>query len=308
VTVRLYGLAVRSSLSLPGPRVRAAADVELVPARGRDPWGGRAAAGADPRDWFEHRRLPGGATFVRWRGLFAFVISRDGRRIEWRRLPRASAAAFRSYLLSQVLSFALLARGREPLHASVVTGPGGAIGFLGSPGDGKSTLTAAFLRAGHRLVTDDLLALSRHGRGYRAELGVPRIKLYPRVARALLGRRHGTGSRMNPHTTKLVLPLPRARVAQRAVPLVALYVLARGRAIRLRHLAPGEALLAIAGASFNTVHVDRRRLARQFAFAARLARAVPVARVSYPRRLGRLADVRDAILGDLAERNGPHRG
>ena len=119
MTVRLYGLAVRSGLALPGPRIRSSPDVELVAARGPDSWGasGRAAAaaaGADPTDWFVHGRLPGGATFLRWRGLFEFLISRDGRRIEWRRLPRATTESFRSYLLSQVLSFSLLARGAEP--------------------------------------------------------------------------------------------------------------------------------------------------------------------------------------------------
>jgi hypothetical protein len=55
-------------------------------------------------------------------------------------------------------------------------------------------------------------------------------------------------------------------------------------------------------ASFNTVHVDRRRLARQFAFARRLAHAVPVRRLTYPRRLSLLPRVRAAVLADLARR------
>ena len=298
MTVRLYGLAVRSSLPLPGPRISARADVELVAARGSATWGPPLDAGAN--QWFVHRRLPGGGTFVRWRGLFEFVISPDGRRIEWRRLPRATTEAFRSYLLSQVLSFSLLARGAEPLHASAVTVGDGVIGFLGGPGGGKSSLTAAFLRAGHRLVTDDLLALTARGRSRRAELGVPRIKLFPRVARTLLGTRTGAGSRLNPDTAKLILRLPRSRVAREAAPLTALYVLARGTAIRVQRLSAGDAVLEIVRASFNTVQLDRRRLARQFAFATRLAHAVPVRRVRYPRRLSLLPRVRAAILGDLA--------
>lgn len=298
MTVRLYGLAVRSALPLPGARIRAAPDVELVAAPRLASWG--SPADDHSRDWFVCRRLPGGATFVRWRGLFAFLISRDGRRIEWRRLPRASTETFQSYLLSQVLSFSLLARGAEPLHASAVEVPGGAIGFLGGPGGGKSSLTAAFLQDGHRLVTDDLLALTARGRRYRAELGVPRIKLFPRVARRLLAVKEGAGSRLNPDTAKLILPLPRARVARGAAPLTALYVLARGSTIGVRRLAPREALLEIVRASFNTVQLDRRRLARQFAFATRLAHAVPVRRLRYPRRLSLLPRVRAAILADLA--------
>jgi hypothetical protein len=46
--------------------------------------------------------------------------------------------------------------------------------------------------------------------------------------------------------------------------------------------------------------VDRARLARQFAFASRLAATVPVTRLSYPRSLSLLPAVCEAVLADLS--------
>ena len=296
-TYRLYGLAVRSPLALPCPVWHGAPDVELTAHRDQDFVG---PAGGDRRAWFAHQRLPDGSARLRWRGLAEFLISRDGRSITWRALAPGTGETFRGYLLTQVLSFSLLARGQEPLHASVVAVPGGAIGFLGDCGSGKSSLTAAFLRAGHPLVTDDLLVLRRRGNGYAAEPGVARIKLYPWIARRLLRRRRGRKP-MTPGTAKLVLPIPRAMAVRRPLPLRTLYVLAKGRSVRVLPVTPGAACLEILRDAFNTVWLDRPRLARQFQFARRLARTVNVRRVSYPRRLAALDQVRDAILRDCAE-------
>lgn len=293
-TYRLYGLSVRSSLALPGPRTRHPVDVTLV--RCEIPTSSPAAANGH---WFAHRRLADGSTHLHWRGLADFLISPDGSRIGWQRSARASHEAFRSYLLSQVLSFSLLARGREPLHASAVAVDGGVVAFLGGCGLGKSSLTAAFLRAGYPLVTDDLLVLARRGRGYLVEAGVPRIKLFPHVARRLLGVREA-GSRMNPGTAKLVLPVPPSMGTRERLPLRTLYVLSRGRSVRIRPLTPATAFLEVVRDAFNTVRMDRERLAGQFDFARRLATTARVRRLSYPRRLAVLDAVREAILADLA--------
>ncbi len=294
-TYRLYGLTVRSPLTLPGPRWRGVPDVTFVTR-----WDHGLPSGDTgvPRDWFFHRRLADGSTYLRWRGLADVLVSRDGTRIHWRPLARGTHQAFRGYLLAQVLSFSLLARGREPLHASAVAVDGGVIGFLGDCGLGKSSLTAAFLRAGHPLVTDDLLVLARRRGGYAVETGIPRIKLFPHVARRVLSARGGW--RMSPGTAKLVLPVPRGMSVRQRLPLHTLYVLARGRSVRIRPLAPASAFLEILRDAFNTVWMDRQRLAAQFDFARKLATTARVRLLSYPRRLAALEDVRQAILADLA--------
>jgi hypothetical protein len=266
-------------------------------------WGPRLTAvpGEDRRTWFTHGQLADGSTHLRWRRLAEFVISRDGRSIDWRPLAPRTQEAFRGHLLNQVLSFSLLARGREPLHASAVAVSGGVIGFLGDCGVGKSSLTAAFLRAGHPLVTDDLLVLRGRTGGYAVEPGVPRIKLFPRVARRLLkGRR--PGRRMVPGTRKLVFPVPDALSVRRPLPLHSLYVLAKGRSVRVLPVSPAVAFLEILRDAFNTVWVDRPRLVRQFQFARAVASRVRVRRITYPRRLSAIDEVREAILRDCVTR------
>lgn len=249
------------------------------------------------RDWFSYQRRSDGSAFLRWRGLSEFIISADGATVRWRRLARVTDEAFRGYLLSQVLSFSLLARGVEPLHGSAVAVDGGVIAFLGDCGLGKSSLTAAFLQAGYPLVTDDLLVLFRRGAGYTVEPGIPSIKLVPRVARRLLGVRR-TGPRMAPSAAKRIVPLPPSMSVRAPIPLHTLYVLSRGRSVRITPLAPAAAFLEIVRDAFNTVQLDSGRLASQFRFARRLASTARVRLLAYPRRLAAIERVCEAVLGD----------
>lgn len=306
-TTELYGLRLRSALPLPGARRRARepADVEIVRGRAREFAAVRRALAPplNAASWFEERALPDGRRYLRWAGLFEFLVAADGGRVVARRLRGAARVprAFETYLLGQVLSFALLARGLEPLHATAVVVDAGAVGFLGDCGQGKSTLGAAFVRAGHALLTDDLLVLRASGGGFSAAAGPPRIKLFREPADRTLGRR-ARGTPMNDLGAKLVFPLGR-RAARSAAPLRALYVLRPGRARRrvaIRTLSPRRAFVELTRNTFNACVVDAPRLARQFDLAARLAAAVPVKTLAYPRGLGRLAAVRAAIETDLA--------
>src|SRR5207249_809831 len=208
-------------MPVPGVRrhERRRADVEITR--------GRAAAFAavrrtlhprlDGRRWFEDRMLSDRRRYLRWRGLFEFLVAADGRRIVARPLPGLARMprAFETYLLGQVLSFALIARGLEPLHATAVVVGGGAVGFLGDCGRGKSTLGAA------------------------------------------------------------------------------------RRGVAIRPLSPRRAFVELTRNTFNACVLDASRLARQFDLAARVAAAVPVKTLAYPRGLGRLAEVRAAIEADL---------
>lgn len=59
-------------------------------------------------------------------------------------------------LLGVVIPAVALKRGWLPLHASAVCVAGEAVAFLGPPGAGKSTLAAAFMRAGFGVAADDV--------------------------------------------------------------------------------------------------------------------------------------------------------
>jgi len=304
---QLYGLSLRSHWPLPwgqerGPgrrvelRPETRAFFARLPRRAHPPARGDA--------WFHHAQLPDESLYLRWSNLFEFHVSADGRRIVGRPLNGVSREAFQTYLVSQVLSFALLRQGIEPLHSTTVVVDGEAVAFLGDCGYGKSSLGAAFLRAGHRLLTDDLLVVKEEKGCFLAQPGPPRLKLFPEVARAVLGK-EPAGAPMNPHTPKLVIPLGAEQTAAAAARLKAVYILAspgrRGRPKRvaLRRLRPRQALLALVANTFNPVLREPERLARQFQTAARLAEVLPVKALSYPRGLARLSAVVEAVERDL---------
>ena len=157
------------------------------------------------------------------------------------------------------------------------------------------------MRAGHPLLTDDLLVLRPEAGGFSAAAGPPRLKLFPTPARRVLGRGM-RGTPMNSRGGKLVFPLG-ARATRDAAPLRALYVLCPRRTggdVVIRPLSPRRAFVELTRNTFNACVLDAARLARQFDLAARVAAAVPVKTLTYPRGLDRLAAVRTAVEADVS--------
>lgn len=310
----LYGLRLRSEWPLPYPRgpVSCLAEVGLV--QGSTSRFSKAIkearAATDRTAWARGVRLADGQTYLRWSERCEFLISADGLVIAARALRRSSREAFHTYLLGQALSFALIQQGIDPLHATVVTIDGIAVAFLGDSGYGKSSLAAAFVHAGHRVLTDDLLVLSERAGGFTAHPGPPRIKLFPEMARKVLGP-HGRPTPIATTTTKLLIPLDQHQVFTSAVPLKMIYVLAqpahRGsdrKTVAIRRLSRRQACLELLRNAFNTAVTDVNRLTRQLDFATSVAGGVPLKRIAYPRTVRALPVVQQAILADLARESG----
>lgn len=306
---RLYGLCVRSQWRLPyfecGEADPSAVELIEGPALLFEEAVREAAGKPRAAEWFQHACLRDGSNYLRWSELFEFLVSADGCRIAGRPLTHVAFEAFHTYLLGVVLSFSLLKRGLDPLHATAVVVDGRAVGFLGDTGYGKSSLGGAFIQIGYPVLTDDLLVLREGDQGFSAYPGPPRIKLFPEIARNLLGEQV-TGIPMNPLTRKLVIPLDRHQSHQAAVPLKALYALTRpsvgresGGRVMFRRLPQRKAFLMLLKSAFNTDIIESERLRRQFLLCARIASTVPMKLLSYPRNLASLPLVRDAILSDL---------
>ncbi len=254
----------------------------------------------------QHVRLRDGTDYLRWPKLGEFLIRRGGRQIIGRPLDGISHETFQAYLLTRALSFALLKLGIEPLHATAVAIGGKAVAFLGDCGYGKSTLAAACVKAGFPLVTDDLLVLKKTHGQLLAYPGVPRIKLMPSVAQRLLGFQV-KGTRMNPFTSKLIIPLQPAQYAESPLPLHTIYALrfpqtpTRSR-VAIRRLSAKTAWLELSAGTSNLVVRDPDRLKQQFAWACQLVQQVPVKSLSYPRNLPALPQVVQAIIADVLRR------
>jgi hypothetical protein len=306
-TYNLYGLRISSPWPLPAVEEakRASHDVEFI--EGSAPLFcdlGLQKDDAGSASWrLDYKRLPSGGDYLRWAGLFEFLVSSNGCQIVGRPLAPCSLESFTTYLAGPVLSFALLRRCEEPLHATAVVVDGQAIGFLGDSGYGKSSLAAAFVAAGYRLLTDDLLVLRPEGSGLVAFPGPQRIKLVPHVARRFLGS-GASGPLLLSGASKQVIPLPASLTQVSPVPLKGLYALAPPRADPQnqpvsRHMTSRKACMTLLANTFNSSVVEPERLSRQLAFATRVAGAVAVRSLSRVDGVAFLPRLRDAILADL---------
>jgi hypothetical protein len=241
-----------------------------------------------------------GTARVCWKDHFDFVVSGDGGRVLWRRLVDVPDEVIFTYLLGQVLSFSLLARGLEPMHATSVLVNGSAVAFLGDCGAGKSTLAAILVERGYCLITDDVLVVRFDGDRVIAHSGLGRLKLTPESADAVfLGRR---GIPMNRFTQKMVVPLGTDQQMSKPSPLRTAYVIgdrSDNSSVVTSPLTGRAAFVAVIRHTFNDSVRHPARLKQQFAFARRLLETVTVKTLVYPRQLDRLSGVADAILSDL---------
>jgi len=105
------------------------------------------------------------------------LITTDGTELLCDPLPDRPGWAM--ILPAQALPLAATLRGLEVIHAAgVVLGEGAAL-FAGPPGLGKSSLAGAFLRRGARLLSDDVVALTRHDGSLIAHPGGELLQLRP---------------------------------------------------------------------------------------------------------------------------------
>lgn len=312
----VYGIVVVSDtpLALPEYSHGGLGQVEYVSAPSTVFLTATQGVAFDPRSdsWYQCAFLRDGSTYVRWAGVGEFLVSTDGHRISCRHQDGSSIESFQVYMLGQALSFALVKQGFEPLHATVAVVDDQAVAFLGNNAFGKSTLAACFLEAGHRLLTDDLLILQQSSNRILAYPGPPRIKLFPKIASRFLG--HTVSPvRMNAGTDKLILPIDEYRRCAVPVTLKAIYSLADPRDVcgsphvNIQTLNPREAFVELVRSTFNRRVVGPQRLERHFAFMADLADVMSVKKLSYPRAVGRLQEVREMVVADLASA-GIHNG
>ena len=292
---RVYGMAVESDVELgslePCP---AAAPETAVALRAESADFFRPITEAlsfDRRDWFQQVVLADGALYLRCEGLFECTVSADGWRIAWGRLGDAEPVSFEAHLLNFALSAALLQQGEEPLHATVVALGEQAIGLLGESGAGKSTLAAFLIAEGGVLVTDDMLRIGFTDDAVLAHPGPARLKLFEEPARLFLPGAVSQGH-FNPLSGKLMFRpdnAPQGVHAARA--LAALFHLTEVPEVSLTRIRGAELVKAILAATMNTRLHTAARLARQFGFAERLARLLPVYELGYPRAYPALEQV-----------------
>lgn len=107
-----------------------------------------------------------------------FTVSADGRTVWAVWDPPLQADDAFTFLAGPVLGVVLRRLGALALHASAVVLAGGAWIFLGPGGAGKSTLAAAFARAGDAVLAEDLVALREAEGRWWASPGHHQVRLW----------------------------------------------------------------------------------------------------------------------------------
>ena len=283
---QLFGLVVASARPLPAPLASGAADLTITEHQGRLP-------GLIPNEWgYAYAQRADGSVQVSWSDLFDFVVSADGSHIAVHTGAPVGYEATYTYLLSQIISVALLGKNIESLHGSAVAYQDKAFVLLGDCGAGKSTLTAALLRAGARLLTDDLVVISADGSVAR---GAHRLKLHPETAQEL--NLPWPTESMADGGGKHVVQLPPECCASRDTALERIYFIsANAAAARVEPLSIPDATRELLAATFNPLHTQPPRLSQLLNNAQALAARFGVHKLHVPHSLDRIDETVATIL------------
>jgi hypothetical protein len=267
---RLFGLSVLSEVPLP----------ELVADPGTGPVDVQIRLGAIAA-------FPDAPTGIHIEGDDALLVippagrflARGGRELLVQPGAGVSPRNLRLYLLGSAFGAILHQRGLLPLHANAVVVEGRAIGFMGHPGAGKSTLAAWFHDRGFDVLADDVCVVTPRPDGAPlAHPGIPRLRLW-REALEAGGRDASAYDRAFDDLDKYTVPTDLERVLP-AVPLSHLYLLEKAdgppTVARLEGSAAVEAMIAN---TYRGAYVRMMGTTRQHLLAcAELARTVPVFR------------------------------
>jgi hypothetical protein len=294
---KAYGLIVSSEVSLPELEPTAPATPDLEIAVGPVDFPDSASQDATAFR-FEPMRQ-----YLSWQAVGTFKIS-DARRIDVDPAPGVDDPLLAFPLLGPVMALALHQRGLLVLHASAIAVGGKSVIFMGDKGAGKSTTAGAMIRAGHRLLTDDVVALDLSDPERPMTLpGFPQLKLAADAAGAISLGRAEVRPQVHPQIDKAQHRL-RDGFAAEAAPVSRLYILERGARAAISPLTGAAALPAVIKFSY-VMRFGRQALPGESASVhlsqcAQVAGRVGVSRLEVPAGLARIDEAVAAVETDLA--------
>ncbi|WP_278983296.1 hypothetical protein [Sphingobium yanoikuyae] len=299
-TYRAFGLTIESDIPLPeltAIEPSASPDIQIV--YGRDmalPTREQGVVAQFRRD---------GTHFLAWPDVAAFQF-RSPALIEVQPYPDTPVTYLPFPLLGPIMALALHMRKLVTLHASAIDINGHGVIFVGDKLAGKSTTAAAFLRAGHRLLTDDLLAIQSDPAGA--------LHILPAYGQLKLAEDAADAVKLSSATP---LPLVYPTFEKRQHRLTAdfqhdwvtpkcLYILDRvGERPGLSPLTGTQALTSILRYSyisrFGKAALSPADEARHMQKCAELARQVRVATLHVPHALNRLEETVELVRADCEE-------
>jgi hypothetical protein len=225
------------------------------------------------------------------------VLVEEGSRMTVEPAADADSALLRVLLLGPGLDALLHQRGLFLLHAcGVVIGQSG-IAVVGSSGRGKSTLAAALLKRGHRVLADDTVAIRFTEVDEAMALpGLQQVKLWPDSIEAI-GERPEEHARVIDQEEKRFRPITE-KFSEHPVPLRRIYLLADGESQKLEALEPQEAFLELIRHSARIQQLYRVEASNHLRQCSKLVSRVMIMRLSRPFDLSGLSSLADLIEAD----------
>ncbi|HEX9963618.1 MAG TPA: hypothetical protein VGB04_01390 [Allosphingosinicella sp.] len=267
---RLFGLSVRSEVPLPELVADPAAespDVDVTVGAIKDRPDAAAGLHVDGEEAL--LVIPAAGRF----------LARGGRELLVEPGAGVSPRNLRLYLLGSAFAAILHQRALLPLHANAVVVEGRAIGFMGHPGAGKSTLAAWFHDRGFDVLADDVCVVTAGPDGSPiAHPGIPRLRLW-REALEAGGRDASAYERSFDDMDKYTVPTDLERQLP-PVPLSHLYLLEKAEGeLSVARLEGSAAVEAMIANTYRGAYVRLMGRTREHMLAcAQLARTVPVFR------------------------------
>ena len=247
----------------------------------------------------------GAGYVVRFPDQADFAISADLASVEARPVPDLSRQTLATLFGNSILPAIRNRLGQLHLHGSAVVVDGRAIGFVGLSRSGKSTLAAAFARAGHPFLTEDVLSLrSVADGGYLVEPQEAVLRLFADSARYLRGSSAAAeGSDKLRIEADMAMP-----AATEPGPLAAICMLGPGEsdALTIERLGHAAALARLLRHGFILDVEHRDSLRAHFGRIGALADTTACHALDYPRDFAQLDGIVRRISGHFRDKWSEH--
>lgn len=188
--------------------------------------------------------------------------------------------------------------GELVLHGSAVEIDGRLAVFLGDTGAGKSTLAASLHSAGHRLLGDDAVVISRLDGRYAGESVYPSLRLYPEAIAAVLGKETESAPMAHYSEKQKVSLSEPSDTEGNPVPISAFFYLTAeidDGPPAAYELSPAPSCIWLVEQSFSLDPQDPKSAARRLAKVSEIAPEVPGYEIVYPYDFERLGEVHNMI-------------
>ncbi len=192
-------------------------------------------------------------------------------------------------LINVPFGILLLQRGFFVLHGSAVNCLGKSIGFIGSSLAGKSSAALSMLAAGHKLISDDVLAVDHINSQVCLIPAYPWMKISKEMAEQA-GISFDSMSILYPSAQKRRYDLEASRFDYNPPPLSCLYLLEWGEEFAIERISRSQAMIQLVAHSygFRPRTAYPKEEGERFLQAIEFVKSVPIFRLTRPRDINQV--------------------